>query len=159
MKTLEFTQIDKDYAKLANNDLQKLLADIQILYSNVRGFHWNVQGRNFYELHSKLESIYDNLSEKADEIAERILMLGEVPVSKFSEYIKLSQFSESDTIADGEYMLKYIMDAWKSLITSERAIISNATANGDDVTVAILTDYLKEQEKDIWMLTAYNSKL
>ena len=33
--------------------LNSLLADFQIFYQNVRGFHWNVQGQNFFELHLK----------------------------------------------------------------------------------------------------------
>lgn len=155
MKTTDFTNINSVYADSVNLELQKLLADIQILYSNVRGFHWNVKGKNFFELHSKFETVYNDLSEKADEIAERILMLGGVPVSKYSEYQKMSQFKESELTTDGSAMIEYLLESIKALIASERIILSMASLAGDDVTTAIITDYLKEQEKEVWMLSAY----
>ena len=156
MKTLVYTQINSDYAASMNSSLQNFLADIQVLYSNIRGFHWNVSGKNFYELHSKFEKVYDDLSEKADEIAERILQLGGVPESKYSEYIKKSQFKEVNSIISGSEMIVYLLEAYKTLISSERAILAKASKAGDDVTVAIITDYIKEQEKEIWMLSAYS---
>lgn len=38
--------------------------------------------------------MYNNVSEKADELAERILMLGGEPVNKFSEYLKVARVKE-----------------------------------------------------------------
>ena len=55
--------------------LKQLLADYQIFYSNLRGLHWNIKGHGFFVLHAKFEELYDDVSEKADELAERILML------------------------------------------------------------------------------------
>ena len=40
------------------NELNSLLANYQIYYQNLRGFHWNIQGRNFFELHEKFEELY-----------------------------------------------------------------------------------------------------
>ena len=44
------------------------------------------------------------------------------------------------------------------LIGEERKILSIASQAGDEVTVSMMSDYLKEQEKLVWMLVAYNSK-
>lgn len=155
MKTIDYTLINAAYADSVNVELQKLLADIQILYSNVRGFHWNIKGKNFYELHSKFEKVYTDLSEKADEIAERILMLGGTPISKYSEYQKVSNIKEAEFTTDGPQMIKHLLESIKSLIASERKILAMSSSQNDEVTTAILTDYLKEQEKEIWMLSAY----
>ena len=87
--------------------LSQLLADIQVAYTNLRGFHWNIKGREFYVLHSKFEDIYNDLNEKADEIAERILMLGETPAHNYSEYLKISKINN--------FVKNWIMD--KILIT------------------------------------------
>ena len=56
-------------------ELNKLLASYQILYMNVRGFHWNIRGNQFFELHLKFEEIYNDLLLKVDALAERILTL------------------------------------------------------------------------------------
>jgi len=44
------------------------------------------------------------------------------------------------------------------MIGEERKILSIASQAGDEVTVSMMSDYLKEQEKLVWMLVAYNSK-
>ena len=45
---------------------------------NLRGFHWNIQGKKFFELHLKFEELYNNALLKVDEIAEAIK---EIPTS------------------------------------------------------------------------------
>lgn len=41
-------------AKLVEG-LNQLLANYQVFYMNVRGFHWNIKGEKFFELHAKFE--------------------------------------------------------------------------------------------------------
>jgi starvation-inducible DNA-binding protein len=74
-------------AKLADQ-LNDLLANYQVFYMNVRGFHWNIRGDKFFELHIKFEELYTEALVKIDEIAERILTLGYTPLRSFSDYIK-----------------------------------------------------------------------
>ena len=129
MKTLEFIKLNESGANNVVASLQQLLADFQVYYTNLRGFHWNIKGHNFFVLHSQFEKMYDDTAEKVDEIAERILMLGGTPANKFSDYLKVANVNEVDKVS-----------------------------NGDEVTVSMMSDYLQEQEKLVWMLTAYNSK-
>lgn len=82
--------LNEKQARVLADDLNHLLADYQILYTNVRGYHWNIKGRDFFELHAKFEEIYNDLVLKVDEIAERILTLGATPVHGFSRYLSMS---------------------------------------------------------------------
>jgi len=68
----------KDSKELATK-LNELLANYQIYYQNLRNFHWNVSGPNFFELHAKFEELYNAATLAIDETAERILTLGERP--------------------------------------------------------------------------------
>ena len=63
-----------DKAKSANLvfSLNGLLANFQIYYQNLRGLHWNIKGKNFFELHVKFEEFYTDSQVKIDDIAERI---------------------------------------------------------------------------------------
>lgn len=158
MKTLDFTKLNEGASQEVVNALQQLLADFQVFYTNLRGFHWNVKGKDFFVLHSEYEKLYDNAAEKIDEIAERILMLNGVPLHNFSDYLKLAKVKESGYVTDVNEGLKHIMDTYGYFIESEREILALAAENKDDVTVAIMTDYIKEQEKMIWMLVSYYSK-
>ena len=127
-------------------------------YTNLRGFHWNIKGHDFFVLHSQFEKMYDDTAEKVDEIAERILMLGGTPANKFSDYLKVASINEVDKVSNGEQALNNILQSISYLIGEERKVLSIASQAGDEVTVSMMSDYLKEQEKMVWMLTAYNSK-
>lgn len=101
MKTLDYLHLDESAAGKLVRSLQQLLADFQVHYMNLRGFHWNIQGHGFFVLHSKFEEMYDDTAEKVDQIAERILMLGGVPSNKFSEYLKIAKVREIDGVSCG----------------------------------------------------------
>ena len=68
----------RDAKKLAEK-LNELLANYSIFYQNTRGYHWNIKGEKFFELHLKFEELYNDLLIKIDEVAERILTLGASP--------------------------------------------------------------------------------
>jgi len=155
MRTVDFTKLNAAAAANTVNGLQQLLADFQVYYTNLRGFHWNVKGKYFFHLHSKFEELYDDASEKIDEIAERILMLDGVPAHNFSDYLRLSKVKETGVVTNGDEGLKNVLETLSLLIQSERAILAQAAEAGDESTVAMMSDYLKEQEKTTWMLTAY----
>lgn len=109
-------------------------------------------------MHSQFEELYNNAAEKADEIAERILMLNGVPAHNFSEYLKTSKVKESGYVTSGDEGLANILETYSYFIESERKILSMASEAGDEATVAMMSDYISEQEKMVWMLVAYSSK-
>ena len=156
MKTFNSTHLEEKGANTIVLSLQQLLADFQIHYANLRGFHWNIKGHGFFVLHSKFEDLYNGAAEKVDEIAERILMLGGTPANKYSDYLKMAQIKEVDGVNKADDALNHILETYGHLIAEERKILSLASSHNDEVTVAMMSDYLKEQEKMVWMLTAYN---
>ena len=101
--------------------------------------------------------MYNNAAEKVDELAERILMLGGEPENKFSEYLKVACVKEVSGVSCGDEALKNILDTYGHLIDEERKLLSLASGAGDEATVALMSDYLKEQEKLVWMLVAYST--
>lgn len=153
MKTLEITGLKN--VQNVTKGLQQLLADLQIHYTNLRGFHWNIKGKEFYFLHEKFEEMYDDTAAKVDEVAERLLMLGETPVHTFTEYLKTSSIRETSVVSNGDEAVKIILETYRHLIAAERALISDAAEIGDEATVALLSDYITSQEKEVWMLTSY----
>lgn len=146
--------LEENYAQSMSEQLNELLADIQVFYTNVRGYHWNIKGKMFFLLHEKFEGLYDDLAEKADEVAERILMLDHTPVNAFSEYLKISSIKESVGRSDAETTVKEVIEGLQTLITKERKLIEEAGKNGDEGTVDLLTGYISGQEKMIWMYAA-----
>ena len=136
-------------------ELNKLLASYQILYMNVRGFHWNIRGNQFFELHLKFEEIYNDLLLKVDALAERILTLDGVPLHSFSDYLKVSAIPEQKGLHDGRACVESLLESFRELLVAQRRILGQAADAGDEGTASSLSDYVQQQEKLVWMLRAY----
>lgn len=137
--------------------LQKLLANLQLYYTNLRSFHWNVKGVEFYGLYTKLEEFYDDAAEKVDEVAERILMLGGVPAHNYTEYLKTSSIKETGVVSNAKEIGKNLLDSLKVLISLEGKVLATASEGNDEGTVVLMSDFISAQEKNVWMLTAFLS--
>lgn len=158
MRTLDFTGLNENKVNNVVKGLAQLLADFQVYYTNLRGLHWNIKGRSFFVMHAKYEEMYDDAAEKVDEIAERLLQLGAVPESKFSEYLKVANVKEAGLVECGREAMDNVLGTLRQLISQEREVLKAASEANDEVTVALMSDYLKGQEKLVWMLVAFSTK-
>jgi len=155
MSTLNAIGLQENQTAELVDKLNHLLANYQVFYMNARGFHWNIKGEKFFELHAKFEELYNDLLVKVDEVAERILTLGQTPVHTFSAYIDLAEIQEVNNITDGKEAVASILASIKSLIILQRAILKLADEAEDEGTNALMSDYIREQEKLVWMYSAY----
>ncbi len=135
--------------------LNILLANYQVFYMNVRGFHWNIKGEKFFELHAKFEELYDDLVLKVDEIAERVLTLQGTPVHTFEEYLSTSEIEVAKDVSEGRKAIEHILKAFQTLIVKQREILDISGDANDEGTNALMSDYIREQEKLVWMYSAY----
>ena len=51
MRTLDYIHLDASAVSNVVASLKQLLADYQVFYTNLRGFHWNIKGHGFFVLH------------------------------------------------------------------------------------------------------------
>lgn len=147
--------LNQEKANKLAEKLNDLLANYQVFYMNTRGFHWNIKGRKFFELHLKFEELYDDLVIKVDEIAERILTLNATPMHTFTDYLKMSAIKETNHIADGDEAVQNILDTFKTLLVKQREILALAGDTEDEGTSALMSDYIREQEKLVWMYSSF----
>lgn len=138
--------------------LNELLSNYSVFYQNVRGYHWNITGDKFFELHLKFEELYNDLFIKIDEIAERVLTLGYNPPHKFTTYLDESSIKETDNVTDGYIAVNEILDAFKTILIKQRSILDLSAEINDEGTNAQMSDYIREQEKLVWMYSAFLSK-
>lgn len=137
------------------NKLNTLLANYQIFYQNTRGFHWNIRGEKFFELHLKFEELYNNFQLKIDEIAERILTLGGVPYHSFAKYIENSTIKVVENKTDGRQCVMEVLEGFKILIGLQRELLELSGNYNDEGTNALMSDYIREQEKLVWMYSSF----
>lgn len=147
--------LDVTQSKELAEKLNDLLANLQVFYINARGFHWNITGEKFFELHAKFEELYNDLLVKVDEVAERILTLGVTPVHSFTQYVQTSTIIEATNISNGKEAVQKILEGFRTLLQLERDILQLSGEANDEGTSALMSDYIRQQEKQVWMYGAY----
>ena len=140
-------------------NLNKFLSELEIMSVKLQNYHWNVQGHNFFIIHSKLEEFYDEIREQIDEIAEHILILGGMPLGRLTDYLNESTIEE----ANNEKISS--CDIYKN-ITSDMASILNlctkikelADNENNYATSSLIDEYISDYSKKIWMLKQLQEK-
>jgi starvation-inducible DNA-binding protein len=64
------------------------LANLHVISTKLRNFHWNVVGVDFVDFHEKLQELYEEVALEIDRIAEQIKMLGFFPLASMREVDK-----------------------------------------------------------------------
>lgn len=147
--------LDKNKVDSLNESLNELLANFQVYYQNLRGLHWNIKGKSFFELHVKFEELYTDSQEKIDMIAERILTLEGSPLHTFSDYTELAKVPVGKNISNDNKSVELVVSSLSELISIERKILDQSDDANDEGTNAMMSDFISEQEKTIWMLKAW----
>jgi starvation-inducible DNA-binding protein len=147
--------LESKKAEILAAELNILLANFQVYYQNLRGLHWNIKGRRFFDLHVKFEELYNDSQLKIDLIAERILTLGGIPLHTFEDYIKNNKLQVGFNISKDEEAVNLIVLSLSQLLKIERVILSQSDEANDEGTNAMMSDFIKEQEKTIWMMKAW----
>ena len=135
--------------------LNTLLANFQTYYQNLRGIHWNIRGRSFFDLHAKFEELYNDANMKVDLVAERILTLGGTPMHTFDDYAKASRVPVGRNVRKDEDSIRLIVDSLKELLLIERSILDASGEAGDEGTNSMMRDFITEQEKTVRLMKAW----
>jgi len=136
-------------------EINRLLSNYQIYYQNLRNFHWNIEGKDFFDLHEKFEELYTDAHEKIDEIAERILTLRFRPLSSLASYLQEADLDEARRTTDTREMMETILKDHRVLIENLRAVIKEAGKVQDEGTIDLMGGMLENLEKESWMLDAW----
>ena len=123
---MSYLNLDKKKTSTVAKELNILLADYHLYYQKLRNFHWNIVGKNFFELHVKFEEMYEDAKIKVDEIAERILTLRYQPTSNMSEYLKMSTIEESPSDTKDLDMVRILLEDHAKLLQQMRKVIDKA---------------------------------
>ncbi|MCL4115279.1 UNVERIFIED_CONTAM: hypothetical protein GTU68_059202 [Idotea baltica] len=155
---MSYIGIEKNKLNKIAQQLNILLAEYQLYYQNLRNFHWNIKGENFFELHGVFEELYNDAKVKIDDIAERILTLRFRPDSKLSTYLKTASIGEIDGRPTDRNMVAEILEEHKILIARMRLVLEDASDAKDEGTIDLIAGFLGSLEKRSWMLDAWLSE-
>lgn len=147
--------LDREKVQGLTTSLNGLLANFQVYYQNLRGLHWNIKGKSFFELHVKFEELYTDSQEKIDMIAERILTLEGRPLHTFQDYTDLSKVPVGKNISNDTESVNLVVTSLTKLIEIERDLLLQSDEADDEGTNSMMSDFVSEQEKTVWMLKAW----
>lgn len=135
------------------NELNELLADLNIFYRKLQNFHWNIQGKEFFVLHAKLEEYYNDVNLQVDEIAEHILMLGKEPLGTMKEYLEVGKIKEvTSAKVEEKIVLESLLKDYETLLQKVICIKKEADNSHIYGTSALMDSYILNYSKTIWML-------
>lgn len=139
-------------------ELNILLSNFQVYYQNLRGIHWNIRGKRFFDLHVKFEELYNDAQLKIDMIAERVLTLGGTPLHTLEDYVANNRLEVGKNISKDTEAVQLIMVSIADLLKIERVILEESDKINDEGTNSMMSDFIKEQEKTMWMMKAWSEE-
>ncbi|MGZ9756099.1 Dps family protein [Mycoplasma sp. 394] len=102
------------------NEIQKLKemqASLQVFYQKINNIHWNIKGLEFFEIHAQSDKLKDDVLNFVDEIAEKVVMKGEVALGSYTEVLEASKITElTSQIFDYKQALKVLVNDLKILL-------------------------------------------
>ena len=135
------------------NSLNQFLADLAVFYRKLQNYHWNIEGRDFFVIHAKLEGYYDDINEQIDEIAEYILSIGGQPLGTMKDYMQITKIQEAENEkVKTEEVISCLIKDYEAILQEAKQIKQESDANNDSQTSTMMDDYIEDYTKKLWML-------
>ena len=132
------------------------LADTFDLMSQVKQAHWNVKGKDFYQLHLLFDEIAGELAELVDKIAERCTSLGGYATGTARMAAESSRIPEYPTDAvEGRDHIEALVERFSTYGASVREAIEESDKLGDPSTSDLYTEISRTADKRLWFLEAH----
>jgi starvation-inducible DNA-binding protein len=150
------TVMAKSPARNTNTQVAKhlswVLSDTYVLMVKTHGYHWNVTGELFPQLHTLFETQYNELFTAADEIAERIRALDvQAPIS-MGDFLTHTSVKESTSVPNAQTMIKDLIKSNDNVRLRIAEACDFAGEVGDKGSEDVMIARIKAHDKALWML-------
>ncbi len=140
--------------------LNTLLADSYALMGQTHLAHWNVEGENFFQLHTAFQGQYEELFTAIDDIAERLRALDVFAPGGLQSLAKLSTISEmASGAAPAKDFVAHLIDSHEILLANAHALREAAGEANDLETQDIVIGRIQTHQKTLWMLKSFLKNL
>ena len=133
-------------------DLQRQVSNAFILYLNYKHYHWQTFGPLFRDLHRLFDELALEVYETVDEMAERVRMIGQNPVSRIEEFLKTASIKSAGESRDMREMISEADRNVLTVIREMREAIKRADEADDPGTADVFTRFVQVHEKHEWWL-------
>jgi starvation-inducible DNA-binding protein len=136
--------------------LKKVFANTFGMYLNAHNFHWNVEGRNFAQLHDFFGDLYEELHGAIDPIAENIRALNSYAPGSYTRFKELASVPEETTIPTATVMISKLYSSNEIVIKSLRECAEAAKRENLEEIVNFIGGRLESHTKHAWMLRSFS---
>ena len=138
---------------MITEDLNLLLSNLNVFFRKLQNYHWNIKGEDFYNVHTKLEELYNDVNEQIDEIAEHILIIDGQPLGTMKDYLGITQIQEAknEKICSNK-IFETILKDYNILIENVTKVKEDADNEKKYATSALMDEYLLDLKKKVWMI-------
>ncbi|MEK5235985.1 Dps family protein [Paenibacillus sp. FSL L8-0470] len=135
--------------------LNRQVANLNVLYVKVHNFHWYVKGEQFFALHVKFEELYNDITLKMDEVAERLLSIKGSPAATMKEYLEIATIQEATGKEDARGMVQSLIEDFATVSEELTEGIELAENASDQPTADLFIKIRSDLEKQQWMLRSF----
>ncbi|MNB87756.1 General stress protein 20U [compost metagenome] len=135
--------------------LNRQVANLNVLYVKIHNYHWYVKGEQFFSLHVKFEELYDDITLKMDEVAERLLSIKGTPAATLKEYLEIASVEEATGKEDTRAMVQTLIEDFTTIAEELAEGIELAEESGDQPTGDLFIKIRSDLEKQSWMLRSF----
>ena len=136
-----------------NKNLNVLLSDLNVFYRKLQNYHWNVQGKDFFNIHAKLEEYYDEINEQIDEVAEKMLMIDIQPLGTMKDYLANSTIKEAENAKiDENSVYPILIKDYDTLLNQVKTIKKQADDQSCYMMSSFMDELISSYKKHLWML-------
>ena len=136
-----------------NKNLNVLLSDLNVFYRKLQNYHWNVQGKDFFNIHAKLEEYYDEINEQIDEVAEKMLMIDMQPLGTMKDYLANTTIQEAENAKiDENSVYPILIKDYDTLLNQVKTIKKQADDQNRYMMSSFMDELISSYKKHLWML-------
>lgn len=132
-----------------------LLASDFSYYLKAHFFHWNIEGKDFYQYHKFLQKVYEDAYEAVDTIAENIRTLDEYAPGSLTRYHELSRIQDQTKVPRAQLMIEELLSDSHIMIALLNECFAAATAENKQDIANFIAERLTSTNKFIWMLQSF----
>ncbi len=133
--------------------LNEYMTNLKVMNNNLYNMHFNIAGESFFGLHRKLQEYYEKVAFMYDATAERVKMLGGMPITSLKEIEDISTMKSMKSMNfSGRQVLEVLDNDFTFLRDYTKDLIGYYEKDKDFYTVSMLTENLLFFEKELWMV-------
>ncbi|MBB6449234.1 starvation-inducible DNA-binding protein [Geomicrobium halophilum] len=152
------TEIKGQGARVLEKDLNRELANLNVLFIKLHNYHWFVKGPNFFSLHQKFEELYNKTQGFIDDYAEQMLAIKVQPLATMKDYLSVATIDEATGTEDKDEMVETLTADLEALSSQLLELVENLEDNKALSLADAVQDIARDYQQDAWMLRAYSGK-